>query len=75
MWVTNLPRSDDPCSLKNTVSICHSRWQIENQCYRRNGKYLERRPCIPAQCQCDNSIFTATLYLCKYLQYLPHKKY
>ena len=33
MWVTNLPRSDDPCSLKNTVSVCHSRWQIENQCF------------------------------------------
>ena len=32
MWVTNLPHSENPCSLKNTVAICHSRWQIENQC-------------------------------------------
>lgn len=32
MWVTNLPcpKTDD---LKNTVSICHCRWQIENQCF------------------------------------------
>jgi hypothetical protein len=33
MWVTNLPRSEDPGSLKNTVAICHSRWQIENGCF------------------------------------------
>jgi len=33
MWVTNLPRSDNPGDLKNTVGICHSRWQIENQCF------------------------------------------
>jgi hypothetical protein len=33
MWVTNLPRSEDPGGLKNTVSVCHSRWQIENQCF------------------------------------------
>ena len=35
MWVTNLPcpESDDPDDLKNTVRICHSRWQIENQCF------------------------------------------
>ena len=34
MWVTNLPcpKSEDPYDLKNTVCICHSRWQIENQC-------------------------------------------
>jgi len=34
MWVTNLPcpESEDPDDLKNTVRICHSRWQIENQC-------------------------------------------
>jgi len=30
MWVTNLPCIGD---LKNTVCICHSRWQIENQCF------------------------------------------
>lgn len=33
MWATNLPRSEDPGGLKNTVSICHSRWQIENGCF------------------------------------------
>jgi len=33
MWVTNLPRSDNPDDLKNTVAIYHSRWQIENQCF------------------------------------------
>jgi len=37
MWVTNLPRSEDPGSLKNTVSICHSRWQIENQCFNETA--------------------------------------
>ncbi|MBM3700980.1 MAG: transposase [Actinobacteria bacterium] len=29
-WVTNLP---PVVSLKNVVSICHSRWQIENGCF------------------------------------------
>jgi hypothetical protein len=29
-WVTNLP---SVVSLKNVVSICHSRWQIENGCF------------------------------------------
>ena len=35
MWVTNLPcpETDDLDDLKNTVRICHSRWQIENQCF------------------------------------------
>ena len=33
MWVTNLPCSEDLVDLKNTVRICHSRWQIENQCF------------------------------------------
>lgn len=30
MWVTNLPYAAD---LENTVHICHSRWQVENQCF------------------------------------------
>lgn len=30
MWVTNLPYATD---LENTVRICHSRWQVENQCF------------------------------------------
>ena len=35
MWVTNLPcpESEDSDDLKNTVGVCHSRWQIENQCF------------------------------------------
>jgi len=33
MWVTNLPCSVNLTSLKNTVAICHSRWQIENGCF------------------------------------------
>jgi hypothetical protein len=36
---TNLP---SVVSLKNVMSICHARWQIENECYRWNYKYLER---------------------------------
>ena len=34
MWVTNLPGTGD---LKNTVRICHSRWQIENQCFNETA--------------------------------------
>jgi hypothetical protein len=41
MWATNLPNTDketkDPVSigdLKNTVKVCHCRWQIENKCCR-----------------------------------------
>jgi len=30
LWVTNLP---PVVSLKNAVSICHCRWQIENKCF------------------------------------------
>ena len=30
MWVTNLP---SVVGLKNIVSACHSRWQIENKCF------------------------------------------
>jgi len=35
MWVTNLPcpETEDTDDLKNTVRICHCRWQIENQCF------------------------------------------
>jgi len=34
MWVTNLPcpPEDKLVTIKNTVAVCHSRWQIENQC-------------------------------------------
>jgi len=30
LWVTNLPST---VGLKNAVSICHARWQIENECF------------------------------------------
>jgi DNA-directed RNA polymerase subunit RPC12/RpoP len=35
MWVTNLscPCNSGLGDLKNTVRICHSRWQIENKCF------------------------------------------
>jgi hypothetical protein len=33
MWVTNLSKDDNTGDLKNTVRICHSRWQIENKCF------------------------------------------
>lgn len=32
MWVTNL-FEDFSGDLKNTVKVCHSRWQIENSCF------------------------------------------
>jgi len=32
MWVTNL-FEDFEGDLKNTVKVCHSRWQIENKCF------------------------------------------
>jgi hypothetical protein len=32
MWVTNLTCSFSLAGLKNTVSVCYSQWQIENQC-------------------------------------------
>jgi len=32
MWVTNL-FEDFSGDLKNTVKVCHSRWQIENKCF------------------------------------------
>ena len=44
LWVTNLP---SVVSLKNVVSICHSRWQIENNCFNEivntwNGDHVYR---------------------------------
>ena len=50
MWVTTLFPKEDACldDLKNTVRICHSRWQIENKCFRQNSKYLEGRSYLPA---------------------------
>jgi len=47
MWVTNLPCSYNLEGLKNTVGVCHSRWQIENQCFNEtvntwNGDHVYR---------------------------------
>ncbi|MCL5984928.1 MAG: transposase [Actinobacteria bacterium] len=44
LWVTNLPSVVD---LKSVVSICHSRWQIENRCFNEivstwNGDHVYR---------------------------------
>jgi len=44
LWVTNLP---SVVSLKNVVTICHSRWQIENCCFNEivntwNGNHVYR---------------------------------
>jgi len=44
LWVTNLP---SVVSLKNVISICHSRWQIENKCFSEivstwNGDHIYR---------------------------------
>jgi hypothetical protein len=44
LWVTNLP---SVVGLKNVVSIGHSRWQIENQCFNEivntwNGDHIYR---------------------------------
>ncbi len=44
LWVTSLP---SVVSLKNVVSICHSRWQIENKCFGEivstwNGDHVYR---------------------------------
>jgi hypothetical protein len=44
LWVTNLP---SVIGLKNAVSICHSRWQIENKCFNEivniwNGDHIYR---------------------------------
>jgi len=44
LWVTNLPKV---VGLKNVVTICHSRWQIENCCFNEiiniwNGNHVYR---------------------------------
>ena len=42
MWTTNLSKTDKETKatdsiddFKNTVKVCHSRWQIENKCFRQ----------------------------------------
>ena len=34
MWTTNLDVSKSIGDLKNTVKVCHSRWHIENRCFK-----------------------------------------
>ncbi|MBM3705873.1 MAG: transposase, partial [Actinobacteria bacterium] len=36
MWATNIMDSSLG-DLKNTVRICHSRWQIENKCFNETA--------------------------------------
>ena len=49
MWATDLGKGDDKSmgDLKNTVKICHSRWHIENRCFKEtvdkwNGDHIYR---------------------------------
>lgn len=37
MWVTNLDASVSTGDLKNMVRICHSRWHIENRCFKETS--------------------------------------
>ena len=37
MWVTNLDASESTGDLKNMVRICHSRWHIENRCFKETA--------------------------------------
>lgn len=36
MWATNMLK-DVMGDLKNTVKVCHSRWQIENKCFNETA--------------------------------------
>jgi len=37
MWATNLDVSGSVGDLKNTVKVCHSRWHIENRCFKETA--------------------------------------
>ena len=37
MWATNLDASESIGDLKNTVKVCHSRWHIENRCFKETA--------------------------------------
>ena len=37
MWATNLDTSGSTGDLKNTVKVCHSRWHIENRCFKETA--------------------------------------
>src|SRR5450830_716519 len=57
MWVTNLPRV---FNTKSIVSICHTRWQIENKCFNElvntwNANHIYRHS--------DNAIQAFILFL------------
>lgn len=57
MWVTNLPYAGD---LENTVRICHSRWQIENQCFNELANIWSLDHIYRHS---ENAILAFTLYL------------
>lgn len=37
MWATNLNTSESIGDLKNMVKVCHSRWHIENRCFKETA--------------------------------------
>jgi len=37
MWATNLKASESTGDLKNMVRVCHSRWHIENRCFKETA--------------------------------------
>jgi len=60
MWATNLDTSESIGDLKNTVKICHSRWHIENRCFKEtagmwNAEHIYRHS--------ENAIMVFLLFL------------
>jgi cbb3-type cytochrome oxidase subunit 3 len=60
MWATNLDSSDSIGDLKNTVKVCHSRWHIENRCFKEtantwNAEHIYRHS--------ENAIMVFLLFL------------
>jgi hypothetical protein len=38
MWATNLDEDGTVGDLRNTVKVCHSRWHIENRCFKETAQ-------------------------------------
>ena len=60
MWATNLDASESIGDLKNTVKVCHSRWHIENRCFKEtadmwNAEHIYRHS--------ENAIMVFLLFL------------
>ncbi len=60
MWATNLGVSSSIGDLKNMVKICHSRWHIENRCFKEtagmwNAEHIYRHS--------ENAIMVFLLFL------------